>query len=126
MIDCAERPGHSPDHGLEAGLWPVVEGQLLERVAARFPGSRRLRWRAVPDPGGTRIAHDAGVCGVVIPIAPTRTRAGGWLGFTTEFCGCAGGRPRSAGPPDLDESFCRVPRIWRWSGFPPRPPHRRS
>jgi SRSO17 transposase len=24
-------------HSVEAGLWPAVEGQLLDRVAARFP-----------------------------------------------------------------------------------------
>jgi hypothetical protein len=41
---------------------------------------------------------------------------GGWVGCTTESCGCSGGRPRRGGTPVRDETAAvRVLRDWLWS-----------
>ena len=61
-------------------------------------------WRAVPDPGRTPVAAQAGSAGEFTPFASTPhvSPRPGWQ--TTEPRGCAGGRPRRGGTPVCDET----------------------
>jgi hypothetical protein len=68
-----------------------------------WPDRRMSRWRAVPGPRGTPIEHETRP-----PVRSTasprpRAWAGGRVGFTAEFRGCADSRPRLGGTPVVDE-----------------------